>query len=205
MPSYNLSAHSSFPTPVLHSVHSTQDMLPCWRSTSVLLPSGSRDKGVFTVVFLRQRSAPRHSSWFPLSCPPHSVPLHKAAYFMCVQTHCCHAFGLECSTKHDCCFHGVAELAFKSLCQEECSWHTPHQTMHMNPALQTRIMIKVEITFPPASASQLTQMHLSSLSTDLQNTELLTFNISWWILIESDALNEQEVIQNSQISIFFFF
>lgn len=48
-------------------------------------------------------------------------------------------------------------------------------------------------------------MHLSSLSTDLQNTELFVFSISWWILIESDALNEQEVIQNSQISTFFFF
>lgn len=137
MPSYNLSAHSSFPTLVLHSVHSTQDMLPCWRSTSVLL-SGSWDKGIFTVVFLHQRSAPCHSSLFPLSCPPHSAPLHKAAYFMCVQTHCCHAFGLECSTKHDCCFHRVAELAFKSLCQGESSWHTPHPTMLMNPALQTR-------------------------------------------------------------------
>lgn len=48
-------------------------------------------------------------------------------------------------------------------------------------------------------------MHLSSSYTDLQNTDLFMLSISWWMLIKSDALNEQEAIPNSQrITCFFF-
>jgi len=61
-----------------------------------------------------------------------------------------HPFALECSLKVECCY-SVVELASKSLCQEESSWHAPNRAVQMNPALQTHIIIYVEITFPPAT------------------------------------------------------